>query len=69
MSMDVLILGNTVTTDYERGQGDVTPTPKNGSIICEEHWHCMIGEPSEEETFKQREAAFIASMGWIKRDS
>ena len=51
MSMDVLVLGNKVILDYERLPGDVTPPPKNGSIISEAHWKALIGEPTDEKSF------------------
>ena len=64
MSMDVLVLGNMVILDYERLPGDVTPPPKNGSIISEAHWKALVGEPTDEKSFIDLEKEFIAGMGW-----
>ena len=65
MSMDVLILGGKVLLNYERLPTDVTPPPKNGSVICEAHWRALVGE-SPDKSFADLEKEFIASMGWTE---
>lgn len=73
MTRDVLILGGVVSF-IERGPNDVTYLPMidppDTNLICEEDWLALIGEPNVDEegnpteTFSQREAAYIAEMGW-----
>lgn len=73
MSRDVLILGGVVSF-IERGPNDVTYLPMidppDTNLICEADWVALIGEPTVDEegnsleTFEQREAAYIKSMGW-----
>lgn len=77
MSRDVLILGGVVSF-IERGPNDVTYLPMIGppdtNLICEADWLALVGEPAVDEegnpveTFAQREAAYIESMGWTLAD-
>lgn len=73
MSRDVLILGGVVSF-IERGPNDVTYLPMidppDTNLICEADWLALIGEADTDEegnplgTFAEREAAYIAEMGW-----
>jgi len=73
MSRDVLVLGGIVNF-IERGPNDVTHLPMcdppDTNLICEEDWRALVGEPAVDEdgnpleTFAEREAAYIAEMGW-----
>lgn len=63
MSRDVLVRGGLVTF-LDRGKGDVTGLPAGASLFGKADWCLLIGEPAEGETFEQREAAYIKSMGW-----
>jgi len=73
MTRDVLILGGVVSF-IERCPNDVTYLPKidppDTNLICEADWLALIGEPNVDEdgnpleTFAEREAAYIAEMGW-----
>jgi len=68
--MDVLIINDKVILNYERGPNDVTPKPKYGSIISEEHWKLLIGNPETDkdgnpiETFEERQTRYILNNGW-----
>lgn len=64
MSRDVLIRADLVMF-IDRGESDVTGLPDGASIICETDWRLLVGEPLEGETFEQREAAYITSLGWV----
>lgn len=61
MTRDVLILGKTLLF-IERAAGDVTVT--KGTLICENDWKLLVGEPNEEETFDQLEKKLIIEGGW-----
>lgn len=63
MSRDILIRGNNLLF-WDTHKGDCTVLPKDASLISEADWRLLVGEPAEGETFEEREAAYIKSMGW-----
>ncbi len=63
MSRDVLIRGDVVIF-IERSESDATGIPTNASLITENDWKAIIGEPSEGSTFEELELDYIKNRGW-----
>ena len=66
--MSILVRGGTITR-WDILPGDATALPHDSSLISDDVWRALVGEPAEGETFEGREAAYIAKMGWKLADT
>jgi len=74
---DKLIVGN-IIRDWDNDR--FTALSKTASLISESAWRSSVGEPvpltqeqidagEHQETFEEREAAFISERGWVYESS